>query len=151
LGVYKMSVLKDSIEIKTTPEIAYNWFVHLDENYLVWHPDHIKAYWIGEKKAEIGARLYVEELIHGKPHALKFEMTDIELNKKLEFKILFPMSLICPKGSFIFEAKGGNCLFTATLSFRFGNLFEALAKRRVKAMKIHMKEEGENLKRLLQK
>ena len=36
------------------------------------------------------------------------------------------------------------------LSFRFGWLFSKLAKNRVEAIKKHMKEEGENLKILLE-
>ena len=37
------------------------------------------------------------------------------------------------------------------LSFRFAKLFSKLAKNRVEAIKKHIKEEGENLKRLLEK
>jgi len=55
------------------------------------------------------------------------------------------------KGSFLIEPKGKSCLFTATLSFRLGWLFSTFAKGRVEAVKKHMKEEGKNLKKLLEK
>jgi len=44
-----------------------------------------------------------------------------------------------------------HCVFTATLSFRFGWFFSRFAKSRIKAIEMHMKEEGENLKKLLEK
>lgn len=145
-----MITLKDSIEIKTTPEKIFDFFVHFEENYLAWHPDHVKCRWLEEEPFEEGSILYYEEYIHGKLHKIKSKITKIEENKRIEFKNLFPMSILSPKGSFIIEPKGDSCIFTATLSFRFGWLFSKLAKNRVEAVKKHMKEEGENLKRLLE-
>ena len=147
-----MITLKDTMEIKATPERIFECFVHLEENYRAWHPDHVKCRWLkGKPPAEEGSILYAEEYLHGKLHKLTFLMTKIEPNRKIEYKLLFPMSLICPKGSFIIEATEGSCIFTATLSFRFGWLFSKLAKNRVEAIKKHIKEEGENLKKLLEK
>jgi len=101
-----MITLRDSIEIKTTPEKIFDFFVHFEENYLAWHPDHVKSYWIG-KPAKEGSILYCEEYLHGKLHRMKFRITKVELNRKIEYKLL-------------------------------------------EAGKKHMKEEGENLKRLLE-
>ena len=144
-----MITLKDTIEIKTTPEKIFEWVAHLDENFHAWHPDHVKCRWLKGKPAEEGSILYVEEYLHGKLHKIKFLITKIEPNRKIECKLLFPMSLICPKGSFIIESKRESCIFTATLSFRFAKFFLTFAKNRVEAIEKHMKEEGENLKRLL--
>lgn len=145
-----MITLKDSIEIKTTPEKIFEWFLHFEENFHAWHPDHIECRWLKGKPFEEGSILYVEEYLHGKPHKMKFLGTKVEPNRKIEYKLLFPISIICPKGSFSIEPKGESCIFTATLSFRFGWLFSRFAKDRVEAIKKHMKEEGENLKRLLE-
>lgn len=145
-----MITLRDSIEIKTIPEKISDWFVHFEENYKAWHPDHVKAYWMGEPAKE-DSILYCEEYLHGKLHKMKFRITKIELNRRIEYKLLFPMSVICPKGSFLIEPKGENYIFTATLSYRFEWLFLRFAKDRVEAIKKHMREEGENLKRLLEK
>jgi hypothetical protein len=82
-------------------------------------------------------------------HKCRSKITKVEKNKKIEFKNLFPISIICPKGSFIIEPKGKNSIFTATLSIRFGWLFSKL--NRVSVLEKHMKEEGENVKRLLEK
>lgn len=145
-----MITLRDSIEIKTTHEKIFQWFVHFEENFIAWHPDHLKCCWLKGKPFEEGSILYVEEYLHGKLHKMRFLGTKVEPNRKIEYKLLFPTSIICPKGSFIMEPKGESCIFTATLSFRFGKIFSKLAKSRVEAVKKHMKEEGENLKRLLE-
>jgi len=99
---------------------------------------------------EEGSVLYIEECLHGKLHKMKFLGTKVESNERIEYKLLFPTSIICPRGSFIVEPKGQSCIFTATLSFRFGTIFSRFAQPRVEALKKHMKEEGENLKRLLE-
>ncbi|MFX0117194.1 MAG: hypothetical protein ACFFB3_21795 [Candidatus Hodarchaeota archaeon] len=81
---------------------------------------------------------------------MKFIGTKKEQNRKIEYKFQFPMSIICPKGSFIIKPKEGSCIFTATLSFRFAWLFQKFAKSRVEAITKHMKEEGKNLRKLLE-
>ena len=146
-----MITLKDSIEIKTTHEKIFDWFVHFEKNYHSWHPDHVDSRWLKGKPFEVGSILYVEEYLHGKLHKFKFCNTKIEKNRKIEFKLSFPMSIICPKGSFIIEPKGEDCIFTATLSLRLATFFLTFAKSRVEAVNKHMQEEGENLKRLLER
>ena len=149
-----MTTLKDSIEIKTTPEEIFNGLIRAfssEENFKTWHKDHVKCQWLRGKPFEIGSVLYVEEYLHEELHKLRFFGTQLESNRKIEYKLLFPASIICPKGSFIIEPKGESCIFTATLSFRMGWLFSIFAKGRVEAIKKHMKEEGENLKMILEK
>jgi hypothetical protein len=146
----KMITLRDSIEIEATPQKILDWLVRFEENYKAWHPDHVECYWLKGKPAEEGSILYVEEYIHGSLHKMRMRITRIEPAKTIEYKILLPMSIICPEGSFIIEPKGESCIFTATLSFRFGEMLSKLAKDRVEALKEHMKEEGESLKRLLE-
>jgi hypothetical protein len=69
----------------------------------------------------------------------------------IEYKLVFPHSLISTGGSFSVEQLGYNrCLFTATLSFRFGWLLSKIAKEMVVSLRTHMREEGENLKILLE-
>jgi len=146
-----MTTLKDSIEIKTVPEKIFNGLIRAfssEENFKKWHKDHIKCQWLRGKPFEIGSVLYVEEYLHGELHKMKFLSTQLEPNRKIEYKLLFPTSIICPIGSFIIEPKGESCIFTATLSFRVGWLFSIFAKNRVDAIKKHMKEEKENIKKI---
>ena len=148
-----MITLKDSIEIQTTPEKVFNAWIKVfssQEYFKKWHPDHVKYSWIKGEPFAVGSILYVEEYLHCKLGKMKFLITNLEINRKIEFKLLFPTSIICPKGSFMIEPKERSSIFTATLTFRFGRFFQKFAKSRVEAVTTHMKEEGENLKKILE-
>ncbi len=148
-----MVILKDSIEIRTAPEKVFSALIRVfssQEYFKKWHHDHVKCCWMKGEPFEVGSILYVEEYLHGKLGKMKFLGTNLEINRKIEYKLLFPTSIICPKGSFIIEPKEGSSIFTATLHFRFGRFFQKFAKSRVEAITKHMKEEGENLKKILE-
>jgi hypothetical protein len=149
-----MVTVKDTIEIKTTPEKIFGGLIKVfssQEYFKKWHKDHVKCQWLKGKPFEKGSILYVEEYLHGELHKMKFLTTQLEPNRKIEYRLLFPMSIICPIGSFTVEQKGESSIFTASLTFRFGWLFTKFAKSNVEGMKNHMREEGENLKKLLEK
>jgi hypothetical protein len=149
-----VTTLKDSIEMKTAPEKIFNALIKVfssEEYFKRWHKDHVKCQWCKGKPFEIGSVLYIEEYLHGELHKMTFLGTKLEPNRKIEYRLFLPTSIICPKGSFSIEPKGDSCIFTATLSFRLGWLFSIVAKGRVEAIKKHMKEEGENLRKLLEK
>lgn len=149
-----MTTLKDSIEIKANPEEIFEGLVKVfssAENFKVWHKDHVRCQWLKGKPFEEGSILYVEEYLHNKLHKLKFVVTRLEPGRKIEYKLLFPVSVICTGGAFTIEPKGETCFFSATLFFRMGWLFSIFGKNRVDAIKKHMKEEGENLKMILEK
>ena len=150
----EMITLRDQIEINTTPKEVFKGLMKVfssQEHFKRWHEDHVKCLWLKGEPFEIGSILYVEEYLHGKLHKMKFLGTQFDPPRKIEYSLLFPMSLICPKGSFIIEEEEGKSIFTATLSFRFGWLFSLFAEGRIGAIKNHMREEGENLKKLLEK
>ena len=130
-----MTTLKDTIEIRTTPEKILNSLIKVfssEENFKRWHNDHITCKWLKGKPFEIGSILYVEEYLHGELHKMKFLSTRLDPNRKIEYKLLFPASIICPRGSFIIEPEGESCIFTATLSFRTSWLFSIFAENRVR-------------------
>jgi hypothetical protein len=144
-----MQTLEDSIEIKTTPEKIFNWLINLDKHYKEWHPDHVKC--INEtREVKEGSIFYSEEYLHGELHKIKMKITKIEKNRLIEFKNLFPYSIICPKGLFSIKLKHNGCIYTHKLYFRMGSILSKMAKSKVEDMKIHMKEECENLKKLLE-
>lgn len=148
-----MTTLTDSIEIKIRPEELFEGLIRVfssEEYYRRWHRDHVRCLWVKGRPFEEGSILYVEEYLHGRLHKMKFLDIKVEPNRKVEYRLSFPTSVVCPKGSFTIEPKGESCTFTATLFFRFGRAFAKLARSRVEAMERHMKEEGENLKNLLE-
>jgi len=108
------------------------------------------AKWKKGKGFEPGSVLYAEEYLGEKIEKLTFKLIKNIPDSLIEYKVLFPESIICSGGSFLIEPHGKGSRFTATLIFRFGFILSKLFSKRVSALKKHMKEEGENLKKLLE-
>ena len=150
-----MEILRDSIEIKATPEKVYDQLIQYfrnKENYQSWHPDHVDVRWIDGEPMKEGSTVYAEEYLHGRLHKLKFVITKVIPNKQIEYKPPFPLSIFAPGNSFILEFSSDNhCIFTALARYRAGPLFKKLAKKQIEATGKHIKEEGENLKSAVEK
>ncbi len=150
-------VLSHSIEIRTTPEAIFDFFYNLDDaSYRAWHPeDHVSFRRIKGQPWEEGSVVHAEEYMHGKLHKLKFQVTKVVPNKRIEFA---PASrflrIYFPKNTFEVEQNGDTCLFTATGHIRIGRLVKTFAKKKLEqglaSVNKHIKEEGENLKRILE-
>jgi hypothetical protein len=145
-----MGVISDSIEINANPKKVFDFFAKLEKNYKKWHKDHVGYTYLMGEPMKVGSIVYAQEYLHGRLHKMKFKMMKVVPEKRIEYKILFPLSLITPKGSFLLEKHGKGCLFTATLSFRFGKVLSLFAGKEILSIRQHMKEEGENLKRILE-
>jgi len=150
--------LTDSVEIKTTPEKIFDFFVQLvdDESYRIWHPeDHVAFRWLKGRPWEESSEVYAEEYIHGKLHKLKFIVTKVVTNREIEY---IPSSRFLrryfPKNMFYIEPKEETCIFTASGTYRVGWIVRTFAKNKLEhglsSVRKHMKEEGENLKRILE-
>ena len=151
--------LTDTIEIKTTPEIIFNFLTGIvdDDSYRAWHQkDHVSFRWLEGRPWVEGSVMYAEEYIHGKLHKFKFKITKIVLNKKIEYT---PVSRFIrkffPKNEFLIEQEGESSLFTASGTYRVGwigkTFFKKAIDKSISSVKTHMKEEGENLKRILER
>jgi uncharacterized protein YndB with AHSA1/START domain len=150
--------LADSTEIETTPEKIFNFLTSLvdDESYRAWHPeDHVSLRWTKGEPWREGSVAHAEEYLHGKLHKLKFIITKVVPDAEIEYA---PASRFLkryfPKNAFYIEQKEGACVFTATGTYRVGWLVRTFAKKRLErglsSVRKHMKEEGENLKRILE-
>jgi hypothetical protein len=154
-----MITLKDSIEVKATPEKVFAWLIARftdKESYQAWHPDHVDIRWIKGGPCQEGSIIYAEEYLHGDLHKLKFRITRIVPNRLVAYRALFPLSIVAPGNTFLIEPKGkDSCTFTATGSLRIPLwLFERLHKRhknKIEATQQHMREEGVNLKKAVEK
>lgn len=150
--------LTDSVEIRTSPEKVFDFLIHIidNESYRKWHPqDHVALRWIKGQPWLEGSVVYAEEYIHGKLHKLKFLITKVVPNRRIEFaphsrllRIYFPMN------AFAIEPKGRTCVFTTTATMRVGRVVKMLAgnilDKGLAGAKKHMKEEAENLKKILE-
>jgi hypothetical protein len=158
MALFEDVTLTDSIEIKTTPEKISRFLTSLvdDESYRAWHPeDHVSLRWIKGQPWQEGSVVHAEEYIHGKLHKLKFLVTKVVPNAEIEY---VPVSRFLrryfPGNAFYIEPKEGTCVFTATGTYRVGWLVRTFARKRLErglsSVRKHMKEEGENLKRILE-
>ena len=147
-------IITDSIKIKASPEQVFNFLTGLKDtdSYKVWHPDHVVMRWIKGEPFQEGSVVYFEEYLHGKLHKGKFICTKVIPNILIEYKPPFPLSLFFPKNEFIIEpADEASCIFTARGMVRMGPLGKRLSRRQIEGVKGHMKEEGENLKDILER
>lgn len=158
MAFFEAMVIKDSIEIKATAEEVFNYLTAIvdDESYRTWHKDdHVSFRWLKGKPWTVGSVLFAEEFIHGKLHKFKFEITTIIPNQRIEYS---PTSRFVrkffPKNEFILEQKGDICIFTASGTYRVGKLGKIFFKKAIEnglsSVKKHMREEGENLKMILE-
>jgi uncharacterized protein YndB with AHSA1/START domain len=134
-------ILTDSIEIETTPEKVFDFFFHLvdDESYRAWHPDdHVTLRWIKGHPWEEGSVVYAEEYIHGKLHKLKFVITKLIPNRLIEYApTSWFLRMYFPQG-------------TLRVGWLARTFFKKKLERGLSSVQKHMKEEGENLKRILE-
>ncbi len=151
-------ILKHSIEIRTTPEKIFEFLSTLvdDKSYRSWHSDdHVALRWLKGSPWQEGSVVYAEEYFDGKLHKLTFIVTRVVPNREIEY---IPVSRFrrryAPKYTFSVEPKDASCVFTAAVYVRVPLLPRLLAKKRVErgfsSIQKHMKEEGENLKRILE-
>lgn len=155
-----MITLEDSIEIETSLEELYNWFMNLEENFTKWHPNHKKFERLTGDN-EVGDVIYFEECVSGIWYKIKGEITVKEKNKdnfRLEFKTMSGIGRI----SFIAEKREEGCIFTHIESFGLETpliggiinflLFNVIARKKANWDLIlqDMKEDNKNLKQILE-
>lgn len=151
-------ILTDTIEINSSSEKIFSFLTGIvdDDSYRAWHKkDHVRFQFIKGQPWTEGSVIHAEEYIHGKLHKFKFIITKIEANKRIEYT---PVSSFIrkffPKNEFLIEPKGESCLFIASGTYRIGwigkTFFKAAIEKGLSNVKQHMKEEGENLKTLLE-
>ena len=141
--------LVDCITVQRNPSRVLDtlrFFLQDSAHYRLWHPDHLNCLWIKGSPFKVGSLLQVEETLHGRRHRLVFKLHRVEEGRRVHFHMLFPASLICRGGEFAAEPVGQATRFTARLAFRFGSLLLRLFPQRIKAIRQHMRQEGEYLK-----
>jgi hypothetical protein len=149
-----MITLQDTIEIRTTPEKVFDFFIHFRENFKAWHPDHVRCWYLEDGPLGEGSVFYVQEYVHAKLLTLGFHVTRLVQYSRIEYRI--PPIV---RGAFTMEPRHSSVLFTAETYFGtkillLGELLDRILHifmdRRLRALKQHMVEEGRNLKRILE-
>jgi hypothetical protein len=94
---------------------------------------------------------YFEEIIGGTRMKKRVHFTRVVPNRHVEFTFTNPLlALIVPRLSFHFEPEGEGTRFQAEIQVRTGPIGAWMNRREFDAVRQHMREEGENLKRLLE-
>ena len=153
-----MITLTDSIEIKAAPEKIFEQLVHFisdRETYRSWHPEHVEMNWIKGNPTTEGSVMHIEEYLQGYLHKLKFRIIRVVPDRLIEYRALFPLSIIALENRFQIDTLDeSTCTFTASGRIRFPLwLFNKMHKNhagKLEASRQHMKEEGEELKRAVE-
>jgi hypothetical protein len=144
-------LLEETTRVRAPPEHIYRFFETMDVNYKRWHPDHIEFRWIVGDGLEQGGKAYFAERIAGKTQAKTVQFTEVVLNRYIEFT---PTSrlvrLFMPSIGFSIEPSDGGCDFTQRIEIRTGPIGARLNRHEFDAVRTHMKEEGVNLKTILE-
>ena len=147
-----MILSETSPEIHAAPTQLFAFFAAMATNYTVWHTDHVLFRWLDAPALKEGVRFYFEERIGGKLLKKKVAFTRIEPRSLIEFA---PTSrlfrLFLPRILFRIDSAGSGFTVTQDIHLRIGPLAARLNRRELEAVRRHMREEGENLKRLLER
>jgi len=150
MALFERIVLKDTVEIETTPEKIWEFWVNMDNNYKTWHPkDHILFRWTKGRPMEEGSRIYAEETVGGKLIKGKATFVNVVPNRIFGLKPPFPNSLFL-KYEYLIEPRGRKTDFTAFTYLKYPGFARKRIMLAVEVGKKHVREEGENLKRILE-
>ena len=146
--------LQDQMEIRTTPEQVWTWLDDLPQFYRSWHPDHVACRMLHGSLLTVGSELECQEYLHGKLHTLQFMLTKVIPNKRVEYVIEG-----LGRGAFETQTTGERVRFVAELDigsdapiigWTVDKIFQVFFKARLESMQQHMREEGHNLKTILE-
>ena len=150
MALFERIVSKDTIEINTTPEKIWGFWVNMDINYKAWHPeDHILFRWTKGRPMEEGSIIYAEETVGGKLIKGKATCVNVVPNRKFGLKPPFPKSLFL-KYEYLIEPRGANTSFTAYTYLIYPGFARKRIQSTIEVGDRHIREEGGNLKRILE-
>jgi hypothetical protein len=144
--------LTNSVRIAANPGTVWRFFDHLEQNYKAWHPqDHISCRWTKGRPHQVGSVVEAVELIAGKARKVRMTCTAVQENRRIEYQTMFPLSLFHPSSTYLITETGPKSVeFTALDRFRVPVLLRRIVAPLIAATDRHIKEEGQNLKRLLE-
>ncbi|WP_435157410.1 SRPBCC family protein [Haladaptatus sp. DFWS20] len=144
-------ILEETTRVNASPEEVYHFFETMDVNYQRWHPDHIVFRWSTGDGLEQGAIAYFEERIAGKKQKKTVQFTEVIPDRYIDFKPTSRLvGMLMPSISFTIEPHENGCDLTQRIKVRTGPIGAWLNRREFDAVRTHMKEEGENLKTILE-
>lgn len=146
-----MRCLEEITQVRAAPREVWRFLVNMVDRYPQWHPDHESAAWIAGPPNHVGSVMRAVETVGGHREELIFELVDFEPEHLYRYRIGRSVGLMLPGGSFVVDPdEGGGCRLTARIQYRFGWVTETLFRSRLAALRVHMAEEGGNLKDIVE-
>ena len=154
-----MIEMQDTIDIDAPVEHVFECLVKSLQNiesYRAWHSEHESIEWLRGKPVEEGSVVHIKEYLNGVLTGLTFRFVEVVPNRLIRYRVRFPLSIIAPENRFEFEPLGETLSrFTAYGRIRMPMwLFKKSHpshEGKLKGSMQHMKEEGENLKRIAER
>lgn len=144
-------ILKETTDVEAPPEEVYRFFEEMEEHYERWHPDHITFRWTAGGGLRRGAEAYFEERIAGKLQKKTVRFVEVTPDRYLEFKpTSLLVGLLMPHISFTIRPRSDGCELTQRIKVRTGPIGARLNGKEFDAVRAHMREEGKNLKYILE-
>ena len=147
-------VLQDTVEVHASSSEVFAFFGDMDNaRYRGWHPDHKVFRWTRGKGLKVGNEFYFEEVIAGKLLKKHVIFTRIDEGSRIEFAPTFRlMRLFLPRLVFRLETIAEHHYrVIAEIFLRIGPLAARWNKRELDAVRAHMRVEGINLKRFVER
>jgi hypothetical protein len=141
------------VYIEATPRQVWAWLDELPHHYRDWHPSHLDCRYVRGKHLAAGTVLRMDERLHGRPHSVLLRADVVVPNRLLRY------SGRGVRGAFVLEPVGSGTQFTAELDVGvrlplIGRILDPVLHRvvgkRLSAVRDHMREEGRNLKHILE-
>ena len=143
--------LVESTWVDAPPREVFRFFAEMEENYTRWHPDHVSFRWLDGGGLEAGSEAHFEERIGGKHQEKTVEFTEVDPGRYIEFRPTSRLvAVLMPHVSFTIDSRPDGCEVTQRIRVRTGPIGAWLNRREFDAVRRHMGEEGENLKRILE-
>ena len=144
-------ILEAETWVDASADEVYAFFEDVEDWYLEWHPDHITFRWVAGDGLAEGNEAYFEEEIGGEVKKQTIRYTTIEPPYIIVFH---PTSRLIrfflPQIKFTIEPENGGCRVTQRVQVRTGPIGRRLNKAEFDAVREHMQEEAENLKRIVE-
>jgi uncharacterized protein YndB with AHSA1/START domain len=154
--IEKHMTLVHEVAINTSPEKIWEFLINIETNYKAWHPDdHILFQWTKGTPFEKGSTFYAEQMMMGEKVKYKGKISECIAGEKITMKFSFPLSLITEKIEMIIEKHGSGSTFKHLTYMKFKLLSRTLFKKRnikmLNEMDAHVRTEGGNMKRILER
>jgi len=157
MPLFKDVIVTESININTTPEKIYNYLTGIvdGDSFKTLNDRNVSFRWLKGEPWTVGSVAFAEKMLHGKKHKFEFIITEMVPNKHLEYS---PTSKLVkkffPKKEFIIAKNDNDCKFITSATFRIGWIGNTFLKKSIddglSDFKLYLKEEGQNLKKILE-